>query len=461
MKNELTIYPKFAEPDEEPIELLRDGGDSWGVPVLYGLKKFQIIRRFSTLATAYSNTTTQLSDGRAVEFDRNIVPRDSEQAQFFDKLYAETSRRPVALGEAPTGSGKTVAALDTISRIGKSALIIVPTKRLARQWAKEITAFLNIAPEDIGTIVEGKFDYRDKDITIAVIHNLVNKEEHELPESFATSFGTVVWDEAHNLGARKFSLSMERVYARHRLALSATPERLDGCENVFLYYFGQPAVVHQGDALAAKCHVFNFNWGGRAGAGIGKKPRAIIQKILVASESRNLFLADKIARLYRSKREILVIGAQIDHLQLLMGYCSRAGVPDDAMGLYTRQYIEEYETTDKKTGKPVSKTRRKPITDEQLDWVAENCTILFATYQMAKEGLDIPRLDAGIDITPRSQGTQVIGRIRRPLEGKPVPLWVTIRDVGIHPLMQSCRNRLQDYRENNVTITDHGTTKKS
>jgi hypothetical protein len=44
-------------------------------------------------------------------------------------------------------------------------------------------------------------------------------------------------------------------------------------------------------------------------------------------------------------------------------------------------------------------------------------------------GLDIPRLDMGVEAGPRSDLVQAIGRLTRSLKGKPVPEWYSINDL--------------------------------
>ena len=453
VRKDLLIHPTdFGYDKPESINLLVEE-DGWlGLPIYYGLKTFQKAKGFPNLASASYAVARDQSDGESIagKIPKRPTPRDAEQADFFNRLSEQARVRPVVLTQAPTGSGKTVGGIYAIAELDRSALVVVPTKRIARQWRDTCYKLFGMAKEDVGVIEGGKFDYEGKAITIAVIHNLALRDVDELPEGFENAFGTVLWDEAHNLGARAFSRTMGQVNARHRIAMTATPKRRDGTEKVFLYYFGAPCVRHTGEALEAVARVFDYHWQPIPGEDDLKKvnalPRAILLKVICASGKRNRMVADKVAKMQAAGRQILVVSEQIYHLQSLMDYCSQAGIPDEVMGLYARSYSDE-------------EGKRKTMKEEQLDWVAENSQVIFATYGMAKEGLDIPRLDAGIDVTPRSEGTQVIGRIRRPLPGKPTPLWITIRDRGIYSLERATEKRLRDYRGSNTTVKDHGKAK--
>ena len=65
---------------------------------------------------------------------------------------------------------------------------------------------------------------------------------------------------------------------------------------------------------------------------------------------------------------------------------------------------------------------------------------------MIKEGVDIPHLDRGTDVSPRSDGVQIIGRIRRRLKDKSIPVWMTIRDRSSEALVRITADRIRDYK---------------
>jgi len=442
LQRDLTIQPKSYEGDPPPpIELLVDGGKCWGMPVRYGLKFFQTKMSAANPGEVMAAITDKRESGRAEVYTRLPSPRSEVQAEFFQDVYARTAARPVALAEAGTGLGKTVAALNTIAKLGRSALVICPTIRIADQWRRmaKDPDILGLPGNRIGRIQAGTFDFRGKAITIAVIHNITKAEK--IPSDFYNAFGVAVWDEAHNLGARTFSRSMGLVRARHKLAMSATPERRDGCTEVFTYHFGAPCVWYRGEAMRARCRVFDYQWKPRNG--ISGKPLAIMLRIVRKNDARTMMCRELVLRLYRAGRNILCLGDEIGFLQDFVVSLMDAGVPGDEVGLYARTYYDE-------NGK------RKTISDDALDYVAENCRIIVATYQLAKEGTDIPRLDAGIDLTPKARGKQAIGRIRRPMYGKPIPLWLTIRDRGISKLEGFTDSRLRDYKESNVEVIESG-----
>jgi superfamily II DNA or RNA helicase len=73
---------------------------------------------------------------------------------------------------------------------------------------------------------------------------------------------------------------------------------------------------------------------------------------------------------------------------------------------------------------------------------------LFATYALAKLGLDIPRLNKLVLITPHKDKTtiqQAVGRIMRPFEGKTQPVVYDIYDSKVKQLVYWARERKRQY----------------
>lgn len=125
-----------------------------------------------------------------------------------------------------------------------------------------------------------------------------------------------------------------------------------------------------------------------------------------------------------------------------MAQCEANGIPRELMGQFTGQrYL------------PSGKTEK--VKAEELEYIKKHSRIIFATYQMMKEGVDIPRLDAGIDATPRTDAIQLVGRIRRPFEGKPKPVWYTIVDRASKMLVGYYYKRKREYVNSNMEVEEH------
>jgi hypothetical protein len=92
------------------------------------------------------------------------------------------------------------------------------------------------------------------------------------------------------------------------------------------------------------------------------------------------------------------------------------------------------------------------VKPDELDRAKTQCQLTFATYGMIVEGIDEPRWDAGMDLLPRGKAVQLIGRIRRPLPGKPEPYWTTPFDERCNVSKRLFSSRCRDYRSSGATI---------
>jgi superfamily II DNA or RNA helicase len=166
---------------------------------------------------------------------------------------------------------------------------------------------------------------------------------------------------------------------------------------------------------------------------------------------RNERIVRFIKRMYDAGRQSVVVGEKVDHLELLMAMSERIGVPKSAMGQFTSQRTVTKKVQAGDRWQEVRK--REKVKVHELERVKRDSQIIFATYGMMKEGIDIPRLDSGISVTPRSDATQLIGRIRRPYPGKKQPvLWVDIVDAKCGPFLGYYKARLAEYQESGAKV---------
>jgi superfamily II DNA or RNA helicase len=436
---DLTVVPRAFHPSETPEKLTLYVSDEQaecvGLPVHYGLDL--MAEYFS------SHRVTQLPPlGTPVSFpplqrpDPNHPKASPSQPQFIADLMEALRRRFVVFAKAPTGSGKTVVALHSIAELGVRTLVVVPSIELATQWRDEAVRHLHLMPDRIGMVGGGECDYGpDKVLTIAVVHSMV---QGKMDADFLESIGYVIWDEAHFLGADFFAKSMGMVRPRYRLGLSATPFRRDGRDAVFFHYFGQPCVVATAPALHIEYHVLRYP--GKAYP--SEMPDARLINSLCADPLRNLFLVDQIENLFNQGRQFVVFSDRIDQLQLLMTLCINRGMPKNKLGLFVGQYTD-------------ANGKRVAMKKDSLAWTKANAQVIFATYGMMKQGIDIPRLDAGLEASPKGDVVQAVGRARRPFEGKPDPIWYSVCDTRCARLLRMSQSRTNKMKRENATIIHH------
>jgi superfamily II DNA or RNA helicase len=432
----LTVTPRILEPTQEPDPILNYylHKEGWlGMPIDWALDNFPD-----------AELIDKTKEGEEIVFDCTLPDPYHEraskgQAEFIEDIVRKCEGNFTILAMAPTGSGKTVSSLSAAVTLGRKTMIVAPTQVLASQWINAIKEHLNVPEERIGFVQQDICDYEDKDFVVGIINSLAKRD---YGRDFYTSFGTVIWDEVHVTGARMFRKTLSKFPSQYRIALTATPTRRDGCDKIFLDYFGKPSVVANAKALEAEVRVIRYPSPIKS----QEVPHAILLNMLAKDKERNLLILEFIVRLLDVRDNVLVIGDRIGHLEELIGMCELRGVPKSIIGQFTASH------TDFATVSKGKKPKRVQTSDKELERIKKESRLIFATYGMMKQGVDIPRLDAGIDVTPRSEGIQVLGRIRRPLPNKKKPLWITIEDVGVGKLQGMTRARIRDYKKTNTNI---------
>jgi superfamily II DNA or RNA helicase len=122
-----------------------------------------------------------------------------------------------------TNAGKTevIAALTKVLREHK-ALVIVHKKTLLHQTVNRVATRLDIVPETIGIIGDGRFD--PKHITVATVQSIMRKgKNYERAKKFLKSVGVLFVDEGHHTKAATWYNLTKLCRAQYRYLLSGTP----------------------------------------------------------------------------------------------------------------------------------------------------------------------------------------------------------------------------------------------
>jgi len=135
----------------------------------------------------------------------------------------------------PPGAGKTVATLGILARVGGEALILVPSRELARQWREEILARTTLGPDQVGEYHGGTKDVRP--VTIATYQTAGMDRHRQLFDT--REWGLIVYDEVHHIPATVARRSAD-LQTKHRLGLSSTPVREDDKEEEIYTLIGPP-----------------------------------------------------------------------------------------------------------------------------------------------------------------------------------------------------------------------------
>jgi superfamily II DNA or RNA helicase len=414
--------------DESPpavIEQWRQVGDSFGVPFAFGEAFWPRLDLKEKFSLGAKFKVPKLPDPK----HKNASP---DQEKFFADTLREILDLYAVLAVAPTGAGKTVTLLYAIGKIGRTALVIVPSAYLADQWRKQAMLHLGLEWKDIGVLQGAADDWKGKKIVIAVIHNLFLKT---WPDEFYKNFGFIAWDEAHKLGARVFSSTMSLFHARYKIAVTATEDRKDGCDALYKNFFGEAAVRAKSEALAMKCYVVTVPHIGTKHFWIDKcKSDVRPMKWLAGLKKRNETIVRIACQMYDDGRTILIATKFIDHAERIIQLLRLSGIPKDDIAQFTR------------------KTSTGKVHGQGFLDLMTSKPVIVATISMMKEGVDIPELDTGVEALPVADCIQLAGRIRRPRPGKRIPKWFTLLDRGIPLFERYTKARLTGFSAQNVEV---------
>jgi len=302
----------------------------------------------------------------------------------------------------PCGFGKTVVGLHLAAALGRKTLVVVHKEFLMNQWLQRIGTFLPGART--GVIQQQKLE-AEADVVVAMLQTLCVRA---LPPECLASFGTVILDEAHHLAAPYFSQLFFKLPCRHVIGLTATPRRSDGCADIlhlFMGPFSFQVTQRTDDGLVVQRALWPVHYSCRP------EPTPVdVQRLktrVTGDAARNDFIVGICVAAADARRQVLCLSDRIEHLRDLRERfaAARPAVP---VALYiggrARGNLEE---------------RRRAETEAR---------VLFGSFAMSSEGLDVPRLDTLVMATPIGNVTQAIGRILRPCADKQPPVVVDVVD---------------------------------
>lgn len=339
--------------------------------------------------------------------------------------------------QSRAGSGKTQMGIALVKRFGKRALWLTHTRDLLTQSKERAERYMDKSLT--GTITEGKVNI-GKGVTFATIQTMSKLDLSQ----YKDYWDVIIVDECHRVCGSPTQLSMfskvlNNLSARHKYGLSATVHRADGMIKATFALLGDIVYTVPDDAVADKVMQVGIK---PIGTGVpisrdclntdGTLNYTKLINYLCENWDRNQLIHDAIFN--ERNHSCLILSDRLEHLENLMGLLPPTMKPYAVM------------ISGKMTSKKGKAEREQALEDMRTG----KKKYLFATYSLAKEGLDIPCLERLFMATPQKDYaviTQSIGRIARTCEGKADPICYDFVD-NIGYLQKSFKKRCATYRKN-------------
>lgn len=330
--------------------------------------------------------------------------------------------------DSPTGSGKTVMALNMIAMRRQPALIIVHTKELAEQWLDRVETFLGVPRNECGMIGGGKKKIGDR-ITIALVQSL-----YRVAKEVAPQIGYLLVDECHRCPSRTFTEAVTAFDCQFMTGLSATPFRRDKLGQLIFWHLGDVRYEMQREVLLEKGAILPVE----AVVRLTEfepyiDPVQFYSKMmteLTADTKRNALIAEDILEHSRDHDGILLaLSDRKSHCETLAAI----------LRIRTKQEVAVL------TGDLAKKERTRVVDDLR----AGKVKILIATGQLIGEGFDLPELSCLFLTTPVSfdgRILQYLGRVLRPAPNKEFALVYDYVDINVETLVNAAKKRQRLYQ---------------
>lgn len=438
-KNLVIANPEYAKKARMNLWL----GNTPKMLYLYEIRGDTLVLPFGVLRSLPKSITdkalfvSEFATPVEVDYDTSVPLYDYQEEAVNAMIAAK-----YGILQSAAGSGKTQMGIALAVKLKRRTLWLCHTLDLIRQ-SKE-RAKLYMSEDLIGTITEGKVSL-GKGITFATIQTMCKLD---LPQ-YRDYWDCIITDEVHRVSGSptavtQYQMVLNSLSARHKYGLSATVHRADGMIQATYALVGKVAYQVPDEAVADKIMKVGIY---PVGTGIEISREALntdgtlnytkLITYLTGNGTRNELIASCIER-----RPSLILSDRLNHLEELMSLLPEDMQKDAVM------------VSGKMTSKAGKAKREQAISDMR----SGRKKYLFATYSLAKEGLDIPCLERLYMATPQKDYaivTQSIGRIARTFGGKADPVAYDFVD-NIGYLVKSYKKRCSTYRKNGCYFVEGG-----
>ena len=284
-----------------------------------------------------------------------------------------------------------------------------------------------------------------KGITFATVQTMSKMDLRE----YRNEWGVIVVDEVHRVcaspsGMAMFQKVLNSLAAGLKVGLSATVHRSDGLIRATFALIGRVVYTVPEDAVKALVEpvsVCTVQTDAVMPEEAVKDDGSIVWAKLInglcADDGRCACIADKIIE--NRDYSCLILSDRLSHLETLMGM-----LPDDMRA-------DAVMISGRMTSKKGKAEREAAI--EQMRTGEKK--YLFSSFNLSREGLDIPRLERLFLTTPQKDEAVIIqslGRIARKFEGKAKPVCIDFVDKDIGIMVGMWKKRMRIYRQKGVEV---------
>jgi superfamily II DNA or RNA helicase len=383
------------------LQLYKINGNSVIVPI----GAFQYI--FPMLKKYDCEIRRDLADNGVVDYNASVNLYDyQEEAVNIMELCG------YGILQSPAGSGKTQMGIALAVKLKRKVLWLTHTQDLLKQSYDRASMYIDKSM--LGTITAGKVNI-GSGMTFATVQTLAKQDLAQ----YKYMWDAIIVDECHRVAGTptamtQFSKVINSLACRYKYGLSATVHRADGmikCTHMLLGDVKHivPDEKVKDKVMAVSVKRVDTNEGIPMDAldtdGTINYTRLISK--LAEKTSRNMSIVSNLVA--EPEHYHLILSDRLAQLKLIYDM-----LPAD---MQEKACIIDGTMTSKK-----GKAEREQAIE---DMRAGKKHFLFASYKLAKEGLDIPRLDRLHMATPQKDYAiivQSVGRIARTFQGKEQPV---------------------------------------
>ena len=409
------------------LKLYRTSGDSIIIP--YGVRK-SLFYAFPELRNEKHNC--KFAENKPVNYNADIKLYDYQENAVNSLIQSEGG-----ILQSKAGSGKTRMGIALACALGKKTLWLTHTNELLNQSYNAAAEFID--KKLLGKITAGKMQIADG-ITFATVQTLSKADLNAL----RYEWDMIIVDECHRASmsvtrATMFSKVLNNLAARYKYGLSATLHRADGLIKCTYALLGGVAhTVPDNVVNTMRVEIQRRDTGVQISRKCldtdGTLVYARLINYLAEHPARNELITLNIQELACKGHSIILLSDRVEHLNIIYNMLAKP-FKERAVILHGK----------------IKKADRELALEQMRN---KEKRILLATYQLAKEGLDVPCLDRLLLATPVKDYAivvQSVGRIARVCEGKGTPVvYDYVDDIGF--LEGMWKKRCTSYRKDGCII---------